>query len=107
MIKAEIKYNHEGYITAFRILGHACYSDCGQDIVCAAVSAVAQTAIAGLLEVVGIETSVIAGDGYLLCKLPRDIDPCKKESVQVVLQTMVVGLDGIQREYGDYIEIVC
>ena len=47
MITVSIEYRDE-QIVAFTITGHAGYAAPGQDIYCAGVSAIAQTAVLGL-----------------------------------------------------------
>ncbi len=95
-------------IHGFIVKGHSGYASSGQDIVCAAVSAVTQTAVIGLLEVVEINIllDVKDKDGYLKCMLPQgfELDPKWNDS-QIVLYTLFKGLKAICAEYGDFLKI--
>ncbi|RJX18496.1 MAG: ribosomal-processing cysteine protease Prp [Ammonifex sp.] len=57
-------------ITGFEVTGHTDYSEAGSDIVCSAVSAVAQTTVIGLKETVYLEVLVQMDEGRLACRLP-------------------------------------
>jgi len=92
-------------IRGFEIKGHIGYADRGQDIVCAAISALGQTAVLGLKEVVGVDCSVNIQDGFLACHLPNEMAPLDWQYSQIILQTLLQGLTAIQAEYPDYITI--
>ena len=51
------------------------------------------------------EVAVDDEEGFLTCRLPRDLDPVQAERAQIILESMVTGLVEIAREYGDYIEV--
>lgn len=92
-------------IKGFEIKDHAGYADYGQDIVCAAISALSQTAVMGLTEVVGVECQVEIREAYLACRLPRDISAEVWQQSQVVLRTLAKGLKAIAAEYPDYLSV--
>ena len=70
-----IKVNRKGsLITDLEIAGHAGYAARGSDIVCASVSAIAQTALAGLDEIAKIQDSYkIEKTGRISLSIPEDI----------------------------------
>ena len=92
-----------GFIKGFRISGHAGYADSGYDIVCAAVSAISQTAAMGIVEVLKIKAALKQDDeqGTLTLDLPDVGD----ERAEAVLQTMAHGLQSIQQQYPNFLRI--
>ena len=84
------------------IEGHANYSDCGRDIVCAGVSAIAYTLI-GFLEnkeedVEDMGGSIVdSGEFYLSCKGSKVVD--------LAYEMAVVGLWQIANTYPDNVSI--
>lgn len=104
MIRVAVE-RHQGAIEAFRVSGHAGFAAAGSDIVCAAASAVAQTALAGLEERLGLTPHVEIESGDLFCRLPKDLAPGTQKRAQDLLETMLLGFRGIQQEFPDRIRI--
>lgn len=97
MIQVRVEKQEEN-ITAFHIEGHAEYSQYGLDIICSAVSALAINCVNSIEE--------LTDDVYSLqCEEERGmLDFCVKgtssEEAQLLLQSMVIGLNGISESYG-------
>lgn len=94
-------------IRKFELSGHAGYADHGQDIVCAAISALSISAVNGLEHFLPqpAEVEVRDSDGYLTCSLPK-LDPQTLEQAQWILKTMALGIEKIQQSYGqEYVKI--
>lgn len=94
-------------IRKFELSGHAGYAEYGQDIVCAAVSALSISAVNGLEHFLPEppEVEVRDSDGYLTCSLPA-LDTQTLEQAQWILKTMALGIEEIQRSYGqEYVKI--
>lgn len=106
MIIADIKRNN-GSIFRFEFLGHANYSNHGEDIVCAAVSVLSQTALLGLVEYakIDIEYEIKDEDGFLLCEIPKELDSKKRLIADSILETMYLGLLSIEESYSSHIKI--
>ena len=87
--------------------GHTGYGEAGEDIVCAAVSTLLQSALLGLLQVVGINAkfSVDEEKGSLRFTLPQNLSPQERHDADVVLNTMLCGIQDIYTEYSDYINL--
>ncbi|MBR5281056.1 MAG: ribosomal-processing cysteine protease Prp [Clostridia bacterium] len=102
MIEVVVNRNETGLVTAFTVKGHAGYAEEGQDIICAAVSAICYTAV-----------------GYFDTKRFDGKDPCYEErdgrmrfrtpdintqedllQAQGVLDAMVIGLQQVEASYG-------
>lgn len=104
MIEIELYRTLEDSIRGFRIQGHAGMAEKGQDIVCAAVSVLAQTAVLGLTRHLRLEPKVERQDGYLTCMFTEQ-DIIRMESVQAILITMAIGLKEIAEQFPKYVRI--
>lgn len=105
MIHAVVFRDFRGQIKKFRIIGHSDYEEAGRDIVCAAVSAITQTAVLGLIDVVGIKVDYQQKKGNVECVITEEISAVDREKVTIVLETMVCGLKSIQAGYSEYIRV--
>lgn len=97
MITIALQQDEQRRYSGFCISGHAESADEGYDLVCAAVSVLAQTAFLGLCHY-GKEPSYEQREGYLSLHLAE-----RNETTQVILETMVLGLEEIVRQYGQYV----
>ena len=93
-------------ITGFTISGHSGYAEQGQDIVCAAISAVVTMAEATINDVCGAKAKVRVKDedARITLTLPASCD--EEETVQAVLAGMLVTLCNMRDDYPDYIEVL-
>lgn len=90
-------------IVEFWVTGHADYSNKGSDIVCAAVSAVVQTAVEGLKKYLPEEIHVQKGKGILHVSITKGKD---SPETSVILETMLLGLKKIEEKYQEYVRIM-
>ena len=99
-------YTEEDRITGFCISGHSGYAEAGQDIVCAAISAVVTMAEATINDVCGAKAKVRVKeeDARISLTLPTSCD--EEESVQAVLAGMLLTLCSMRDDYPDYIEVL-
>ncbi|MEQ8176635.1 MAG: ribosomal-processing cysteine protease Prp [Syntrophomonadaceae bacterium] len=104
MIRVLIEYRDDD-IVAFFVEGHAGYAQKGSDIYCAGVSAVAQTALLGLLKQLEQAPHYQVEQGCLQCQLPERLSSRDRERAQTILTTMVVGLQAMEEVYGEYLKI--
>ncbi|NLI69804.1 MAG: ribosomal-processing cysteine protease Prp [Firmicutes bacterium] len=105
MIKVTFRRDSRGHIKEFTVEGHAVFAPAGEDIVCAAVSALAQAAILGIEEVVGVKPSVKKADGYLECRLPGGLATAQLHDVGLLLETMALGLRETAEAYPRHVKI--
>ena len=110
MTKITILKNTAGSIIGYEIKGHANYGAHGEDILCAAISILSQTALISLNEVCGISENDIAyiikdKKGYMKVSLPLELSMEQREKADIVLKTMEVGLKGLIDIYPDYITL--
>lgn len=104
MIKV-VLYEEAGILTAFEIGGHANSGPYGFDLVCAGVSAVSFGCVNAVMELCSTDLHIDQGadGGYLYVKLPKSMYMTKE--AQLILKTMVVSLQTIEREYEQFIQI--
>ena len=93
MIKVEIFKNGEGKISGYEVTGHSGTAARGEDIVCAGVSALAQTALLGIGKHLHRETDYEVASGKLSMKLKGAPD----DLTEAVLQSMLLGLRDIEK----------
>jgi uncharacterized protein len=109
MIRVQIERNQlkREQINSFTLSGHADSGPYGHDLVCAAVSAVSIGSINAIEVLCGVEPKIETRDngGFLKMILPSNIDEHTFERIQLIIQTMIVSLETIERDYGQYITI--
>ena len=103
MVRIEVYTDTAGRIHGFAAKGHSGFAPHGQDIVCAAVSVLLQTAVLGLEEAADIVPQTEIADGHLECYLAPD--QAGQPKVEAILQTMLVGLKAIEEAYSDYVSV--
>ena len=84
--------------------GHTGYGVEGEDIVCAALSSVIQTAVLGLMRVAGINAEVETDEGYLSLELPK-LNEQDRHNADMILDTMLCGIADLNEGYSDFIEL--
>lgn len=105
MIRVTVLRLSAGDITAFHVTGHARAAPPGEDVVCAAVSAVVQTALLGLTEVAGIPEGARCRPGDIRWSLPEAVPNEQQKKAQAILKTMVLGLKSIEAGHGRYLRV--
>lgn len=102
MIRVTVYRRHDRPV-GFRCSGHAGFAKAGKDIVCAGVSAIAINAVNSISALTGDKYELdTREDGYI------DFRICGEPSheARLFLDSMVLGLQGIQDDYGgDFIAI--
>ncbi len=97
-----------GSLHGYEVTGHAGGKRIrGYDLVCCAVSVLAQTGVNALCKELDVEAlaGVQVKDGYLRCVLPDRLDEDVNGRAQVVLRTVQTGLTDIQKIYPNLIRI--
>jgi uncharacterized protein len=106
MIRITINRTETGFIRSFTMSGHADFAEHGQDIVCAGASAVSFGAVNAIEALTGVAAEVKQGNGgFLQCTFPENISDEVQEKVQLLLEGMIVSLQGIEQEYGKHIKL--
>ncbi|MBS4535858.1 ribosomal-processing cysteine protease Prp [Clostridium sp. D2Q-14] len=105
MTKVEFFKNDNGDITRYIVDGHTGYDEYGKDIVCAAVSVLAQTGVISLIKVCDMSINYTIREGHIDVILPEDVDEEKWSKSQIVLQTILVGIKNTMEAYPNYITL--
>lgn len=92
--------NADGECIGFTADGHAGYADAGQDIICAAVSALTQGSVAALEGLSSCVTLVKAEAGHLECRV---YDPDIQS--QVILAGLELALEQLVEEYSSFVDV--
>lgn len=92
-----------GFIRRFEASGHAGQNEAGSDIICAAVSAIAQTVIGSLEDLAKLKVTYRLDDGFIACETP---DPETMPSGQyLIARTLMdscsIGCRQISQSYGE------
>ncbi|HYL26300.1 MAG TPA: ribosomal-processing cysteine protease Prp [Candidatus Nitrosotalea sp.] len=87
----------------FRASGHADFADYGEDIVCAAVSAILQAARAGLTEYARLDVRARQSPGELEL-IWREQDRAL-ESLRAIAATAELAVGEIARRYPDHVKV--
>ncbi len=85
-----------GIYTGFDVKGHSGFADSGEDIVCAAISALTINTVNSIDEFTDDAIEAFSEDGLLTARLKTVND----SAAQVLMKALVLGLENIQEEYG-------
>ncbi|HQA59952.1 MAG: ribosomal-processing cysteine protease Prp [Tepidanaerobacteraceae bacterium] len=105
MIRVRAKRHPQGGYELLEISGHAKYAEYGKDIVCAGVSALAETAVLGVEHVACIKPILKKRQGYFLLKLPDDVEVEALKKAAIILDTIFLGLRDISESYPSNVRI--
>jgi len=94
-----------GSVRHVTVSGHAGSAPKGEDLVCAAVSALIQTCLFSLQRMLGIDVDAEVRDGYLSFTLPLGMPSDTEKSAELIVGSMLIGLDEINCSYPGYLEI--
>lgn len=105
MIEILITRDVPGNITGIRVEGHSGYEDEGKDIVCSAVSAIVQTAVLGINNVIGLKPFYHQEKGLAELRISSKLLENNIRDLGIILETMLLGLKSIELGYSEYITI--
>ncbi len=96
--------SHQNY-KGFTCLGHAGYADAGEDIVCAGISALVINTVNALEQFTDEKFSVDLDQKS--GKIALQFDSIIGHDAELLMKTLVLGLQGIQNTYGtDFIHFI-
>ena len=105
MISIETFHSNEG-ILGFQISGHAGWAEAGYDIVCAAVSVLAQSTVLGIDSVIGFPVDASFESGFAHVRVqPNGSEDNRWENVQVLLETALLAFQEIHEQYPKRVQI--
>ncbi|MFO7245429.1 MAG: ribosomal-processing cysteine protease Prp [Thermaerobacter sp.] len=107
MIEAVFVRGAAGNIVEFSLSGHAGFAERGRDVVCAAVSALAQAALIGLEEVlrIDVEAEVDDDQGRLRCRIPEEAAASRLQGAAVLTETLLRSLRSIEAGYPGHVQV--
>ena len=91
----------DGTLVGYRAQGHSGYAQAGSDIVCAGVSALTQSTLNGLQNVLHVPVMFDQDDPSALLEaiITPDATDKQLEQAQILLETLLQGLQAIERSY--------
>lgn len=98
----------DGALLGYRANGHSGYAEAGADIVCAAISALTQTTLNGLKNVLKAPVMFDQDDdgAFIEAILTPEASEDQIRQAQLLLVTLLEGLQAIQREYPRNLRII-
>jgi uncharacterized protein YsxB (DUF464 family) len=108
MITVTLYRTPAGFIRRFTAKGHSGYAEQGADIICAAVSAIAQTVIGSLEDLAFLKPDYILADGHIECTVPDpdDMPTGQYSTARVLMDSLAVGCRQIEASYGrQYVKV--
>ncbi|MDD2980507.1 MAG: ribosomal-processing cysteine protease Prp [Hespellia sp.] len=103
MINVTIYKNEKHICMGFNAIGHAGSADEGQDIVCAAASVLMVNTINAIEAFASDDSSLVSDDKEGLVDFTLSKPPT--HDAELLLKTMILGLEEIANDYKDYINI--
>ena len=97
----------DGNVVSITCDGHTGYGVEGEDIVCAALSSIVQTAVLGLFGVVGLNVDLTRDDrkGYLKAVLPDEMNDKQRIQASAIMDTCMLGIYDLHEGYSDFINL--
>ena len=105
MIEVKVRYSEKKGFTGIRITGHAQYNP-GNDPVCAGVSALGYALFGTLNSIEGLTFIKNEISDHIDIRIKPVFDVGKRHAVNIVFETILIGLRMIQKGYPDNVKIV-
>ena len=104
MVELHVREDSRQRLSSFFATGHAGWAESGEDVVCAAVSAILQAAWLGLSEVAHVEVTASRENGRLAVAWPESArtDP----SVLAIVGTAALSVERIALQYPDHVRVI-
>lgn len=104
MVKVTIFKRGKNYV-GYELKGHSNFADRGMDIVCAAISTLAQTTLVAINNLVTKDVTYDVESGYLKVNYPRELEHRQWANVNLLTEAMELGLREIEKQYVEHIKI--
>lgn len=106
MISFTASRDESGLITRLEAQGHADYDKHGKDILCAAVTAICATCVAGLTDILEIPLDYRFEEGDI--DMDLSAHSYMGEDTQLLLETTLLGIKQLtlNDEYAAYLEVI-
>ncbi len=104
MVELHVRRDSRQRLSSFFATGHAGWAESGEDIVCAAVSAVLQAAWLGLVEIQQIDVTGSRADGRLELAWPPGA--CDDLAAQAIVATAVLSVERMAMQFPDHVRVI-
>ncbi len=104
MVELHVRKDSRERLSSFYATGHAGWAESGDDVVCAAVSAILQAAWLGLSEVALVAVTATREDGRLELAWPAAART--DASVCAIVATAALSVERIALQYPDHIRVI-
>jgi uncharacterized protein YsxB (DUF464 family) len=94
-------FQNQGKISSFNCIGHAEYAEAGSDVVCAGVSALVINAINSIERLTDTDFSLVTDDESNSGLIDVTFNGELSSEAKLLMDSMILGLQGIQKDYGD------
>lgn len=106
MIRATLWKNASGEFTGYDLSGHAGYAEEGMDIICSAVSSLALNTANSIEVFTAVCPRTEESDGLLKVSFSKTDDAAEWQKVQLLMNSLKLGLDSIESSYGSmYLQV--
>jgi len=104
VVELRVREDSRQRLSSLFATGHAGWTESGEDVVCAAVSAILQAAWLGLSEVAHIDIVASRSDGRLELSWPASArtDP----GVAAIVATAALSVERIALQYPDHVRVI-
>jgi len=92
-------------VAAFEASSHTKLAESGKDIACAGASSIIQTTLMGLDKLIKMDFGLQQEEGYIYFCLPQEMNPGTMAGAQLLLKTMILGLEKLEEQYPKNIRI--
>jgi uncharacterized protein YsxB (DUF464 family) len=110
MITITLNRSPNGYIRSFTASGHAGYAPKGSDdIVCAAITAIAATTIGSLTDIAKLTITHQMSDGFIACATPEPEEMPSGQYLiaRTLMDALALGCRQIENSYGrKYVQVI-
>ena len=104
MVELRVREDSRQRLSSFFASGHAGWAEDGEDVVCAAVSAILQAAWLGLAEVAGVEVTASREAGRLELSWPERARDDR--GVAAIVGTAALSIERIAHQYPDHVRVI-
>ena len=108
MINVTFWKQSDGSYSGFDMIGHAGFAKSGSDIICAAASVLAVNTVNSIETFTAVKPVTKESDGHLTLHLPdmSKVSDADRRAVDLLLDSMHLGLDSIRSSYGSrYLQV--
>ncbi|MBV9104179.1 MAG: ribosomal-processing cysteine protease Prp [Candidatus Eremiobacteraeota bacterium] len=103
MVSVTTRRDSTKRLSSLSASGHSGWAQHGEDVVCAAVSAIVQTAWLGLREVAHVAVDARTGEGTLDLRWDAHTGG---EATQAIVETAEIAIEHLARQYPDHVRLV-